>query len=115
MTSAYRVGDFIDLCTGPHLPHTGHVRALKLMKNSGAYWLGDSNQDSLQRIYGISFAKKEELKDYLTKLKEAEQRDHRLIGQKQDLFFWNSKYSPGSTFFTVHGTKIYNKLLEMMR
>ena len=58
MTSVYKVGDFIDLCTGPHLPHTGHARAFKLMKNSATYWLGDSKNDSLQRIYGVSFAEK---------------------------------------------------------
>ena len=115
LTSAYRVGDFIDLCTGPHLPHTGHVRAFKLMKNSATYWLGDSSNDSLQRIYGVSFPEKEQLKEYLRAKEEAEKRDHRLIGQKQDLFFWNAKYAPGSTFFTTHGTKIYNKLLELMK
>ena len=65
LTSAYRVGDFVDLCMGPHLPHTGFVKSFKLLKNSGAYWLGDSNQESLQRIYGISFNQKDQLKEYL--------------------------------------------------
>ena len=65
LTSAYRVGDFIDLCTGPHFEHTGHVKAFKLLKHSASYWQGDASKDSLQRIYGITFPTKEELKQFV--------------------------------------------------
>mmetsp|Transcript_23213 Transcript_23213/g.16510 ORF Transcript_23213/g.16510 Transcript_23213/m.16510 type:complete len:112 (+) Transcript_23213:111-446(+) len=111
MTSVYRIGDFVDLCTGPHVEHTGKIKAFKLMKHSAAYWLGDQNNESLQRVYGISFPKKDMLKDYLKMREEAAKRDHRVIGPAQQLFFFNSKYSPGNAFFLPHGTKIYNKLL----
>lgn len=121
-TSVYKVGDFIDLCTGPHLPHTGLVRALKLTKNSAIHTDPDADGavprregDLLQRIYGISFPEKAELKEYIRVREEALKRDHRLIGRQQDLFFWNTTYAPGSTFFLPHGTIIYNKLVGLIR
>ena len=81
MTSVYKVGDFIDLCTGPHLPHTGLVKAFKLMKNS-AVQNGMGTGEALQRIYGISFAEKDQMKEYLHMREEALKRDHRLIGKQ---------------------------------
>ena len=115
LTSCYKIGDFVDLCTGPHIEHTGVAKGFKILKHSSSYWLGDSSQDSLQRIYGISFPEKQQLKEYLHIREEAMKRDHRELGTKQELFFWNSKYSPGSAFFLPHGTVIYNKLVELMK
>lgn len=76
------MGDFIDLCTGPHLLHTGQAKSFKLLKNSAAYWLADASKESLQRIYGISFEEKKDLKEFLQLREEAKKRDHRLIGQR---------------------------------
>ena len=109
------MGDFIDLCTGPHLPHTGLIKAFKLLKHSATYWQGNADNESLQRIYGISFRSKDELAEFVRIQEESAKRDHRLIGQQQDLFFWNGKYSPGGTFFLPHGTKIYNALVDLMK
>jgi len=103
LTSAYRIGYFVDLCTGPHVAHTGQISHVKLLKNSSTYWLGNSENESLQRIYGIAFPDKNQLKDFLHQREEAAKRDHRLIGQQQELFFWNTKYAPGSAFFLPHG------------
>jgi len=85
-----------------------------ILQNSASYFLGDSNNDSLQRIYGISFPDKKQLADYKTFLAEAAKRDHRKIGKDQELFFFND-LSPGSCFFLPHGTRIYNTLVELMR
>ena len=115
LTSVYRVGDFIDLCTGPHIEHTGRVKAMKLLKHSAAYWQGDATKDSLQRIYAISFPEKDQMKTFLEQRAEALKRDHRVLGLAQNLFFWNSKYAPGSAFFLPHGTVIYNKLVDLMK
>ncbi|MFT4309912.1 MAG: threonine--tRNA ligase [Candidatus Woesearchaeota archaeon] len=84
--SLYRQGDFYDLCRGPHIPNTGMVKAIKILKSSGAYWRGNSNNKQLQRIYGISFPKKSMLDDYIDMLKEAEKRNHRKIGHDLELF-----------------------------
>jgi threonyl-tRNA synthetase len=79
--TAYRNGDLIDLCTGPHVPNTGRVKAFKVLKNSSSYWLGKATNDSLQRIYGVTFPNKKELDDYITLIEEAAKRDHRIIGK----------------------------------
>ena len=84
--TAYKCGDLIDLCTGPHIPTTGRIKAFKVMKNSSAYWLGQATNDSLQRIYGVTFPSKKELDDHLHLLEELEKRDHRTIGKHQQLF-----------------------------
>lgn len=115
MTTAYRCGDLIDLCRGPHLPSTGRMKAFAVTKNSSAYWLGSADNDSLQRIYGVSFPSAKQLKDHQKMLEEAKERDHRRIGKQQELFFFNAMVSPGSCFWTSHGTKIYNRLQELMR
>ncbi|KAF8958944.1 hypothetical protein BDZ97DRAFT_2045909 [Flammula alnicola] len=113
-TTVYRCGPMVDLCVGPHIPHTGKIKAFMITKNSASYFLGDSNNDSLQRIYGISFPDKKQLADYKVFLAEAAKRDHRKIGKEQELFFFND-LSPGSCFFLPHGTRIYNSLVELMR
>ncbi|KIM92325.1 hypothetical protein PILCRDRAFT_810369 [Piloderma croceum F 1598] len=113
-TTVYRCGPMVDLCVGPHIPHTGKIKALMITKNSASYFLGDAKNDSLQRIYGISFPDKKQLADYKKFLEEAARRDHRKIAREQELFFFND-LSPGSCFFLPHGTRIYNTLLELMR
>lgn len=113
-TTVYRCGPMIDLCVGPHIPHTGKIKAFMVTKNSASYFLGDAKNDSLQRIYGISFPNKKQMSEYKTFLAEAAKRDHRKIGREQELFFFND-LSPGSCFFLPHGTRIYNTLVELMR
>ncbi|EAU80442.2 tars protein [Coprinopsis cinerea okayama7 len=113
-TTVYRCGPMIDLCVGPHIPHTGKIKAFMVTKNSSSYFLGDSNNDTLQRIYGISFPDKKQLSEYKKFLEEAAKRDHRKIGREQELWFFND-LSPGSCFWLPHGTRIYNTLVELMR
>ncbi|KAJ2401684.1 threonyl-tRNA synthetase [Coemansia sp. RSA 2559] len=114
-TTVYRCGPLIDLCRGPHVPNTGSITAFAVMKNSASYFLGDSENDSLQRVYGISFPDKKKMVEHKKFLEEAAQRDHRKIGEQQELFFFHGKLSPGSAFFLPHGTRIYNKLIDFIR
>lgn len=113
-TTVYRCGPLIDLCTGPHIPHTGRIKAMKVLKNSSSYFQGDATQDSLQRVYGISFPDKKLMDEHLKFLKEASERDHRKIGREQELYYFN-ELSPGSAFWLPHGTRIYNTLIDLMR
>ncbi|OAD79199.1 hypothetical protein PHYBLDRAFT_106919 [Phycomyces blakesleeanus NRRL 1555(-)] len=113
-TTVYRCGPLIDLCLGPHLPHTGRVKALTITKNSSSYFLGDAKNDSLQRIYGISFPDKKQMTEYKKFLEEASKRDHRKIGKEQELFFFH-ELSPGSAFMLPHGTRVYNALMDMIK
>lgn len=113
-TTVYRCGPLIDLCRGPHIPHSGRIKAFKVLKNSSAYFQGDSTNDSLQRVYGISFPDKKLMTEHLQFLKEASERDHRKIGREQELFHFNDM-SPGSAFWLPHGTRIYNTLCEWLR
>jgi threonyl-tRNA synthetase len=113
-TTVYRCGPMIDLCIGPHIPHTGMIKAMMITKNSASYFLGDKDNDSLQRIYGISFPDKKQLNEYKAFLVEAARRDHRKIGKDQELFFFHD-LTPGSCFFLPHGTRIYNALIDLMR
>ncbi|KZT43355.1 tars protein [Sistotremastrum suecicum HHB10207 ss-3] len=113
-TTVYRCGPMIDLCVGPHIPHTGRIKAMMITKSSASYFLGDSNNDTLQRIYGISFPDKKQLVEYKQFLLEAAKRDHRKIGREQELWFFN-ELSPGSAFFLPHGTRIYNTLQAFVR
>lgn len=115
MTTAYRCGDLVDLCRGPHLPSTARVKAFKVTKNSSAYWLASADNDSLQRIYGVSFPSEKLLKAHLRRLEEAKERDHRRVGKQQGLFFFDAVVSPGSCFWTSYGARIYNRLQELMR
>lgn len=112
--TVYRCGTLVDLCRGPHIPHTGHVKALACTKASASYWRGRADRESLQRVYGISFPDKKELAEYMHRLEEAKKRDHRLLGQQQDLFFFHP-LSPGSCFFLPHGARVYNKLIDFIR
>ncbi|KAH8101741.1 tars protein [Cristinia sonorae] len=113
-TTVYRCGPMVDLCVGPHIPHTGKIKSMMVTKSSASYFLGDPKNDSLQRIYGISFPDKKQMAEYKVFLEEAAKRDHRKIGREQELFFFND-LSPGSCFFLPHGTRIYNTLVELMR
>ncbi|MBI3051902.1 threonine--tRNA ligase [Candidatus Woesearchaeota archaeon] len=112
--SAYKQGEFIDLCRGPHLPETGLVKAFKLTKLSGAYWKGDQSRQQLQRIYGVSFPEKSMLENYLHIQAEAEKRDHRVLGKKLELFMFH-EWSPGSPIILPKGTIIYNELMAFLR
>ncbi len=113
-TTVYRCGPLIDLCLGPHIPNTGKIKGAKLLKNSASYFLGDANNDSLQRIYGISFPDKKQLTEYVKFMEEAAKRDHRKIGREQELFYFH-ELSPGSAFWLPHGTRIYNGLIDFLR
>jgi threonyl-tRNA synthetase len=113
--SIYYSGEkWFDLCRGPHLKSTGKIKALKLIKVSSAYWRGDSNRESLQRIYGVSYPNQQLLENYLKFLEEAEKRDHRKLGTQLGLFMFH-EWSPGSPFFLPKGTIIYNELLKLIR
>jgi threonyl-tRNA synthetase len=112
--SFYSQGDFTDLCRGPHVPNTGFIKAVKLMKVSGAYWRGDQTKPQLQRIYGIAFFNKKELDDYLHLLEEARKRDHRKIGAALNLFSFHDE-APGMAFFQANGMEIWNALLQYWR
>ena len=113
--SVYRQGQWFDVCRGPHLPSTGKLpKAFKLMKLAGAYWRGDSNNATLQRIYGTAWRDKKELNKHLTQLEEAEKRDHRKLGRKLD-FFHFSDDAPGSVFWHPKGWTLFRQLLDYMR
>ncbi|WP_251357790.1 threonine--tRNA ligase [Kangiella sp. TOML190] len=112
--SLYKQGDFIDLCRGPHVPSTAKLKAFKLMKVAGAYWRGDSNNAMLSRIYGTAWTNKQDLKDYLHRLEEAEKRDHRKIGKAQDLFHIQEE-APGMIFWHDKGWSIYKNLEQYIR
>uniref|UniRef100_A0A8C1PFJ0 threonine--tRNA ligase n=1 Tax=Cyprinus carpio TaxID=7962 RepID=A0A8C1PFJ0_CYPCA len=113
-TTVYRCGPLIDLCRGPHVRHTGKIKALKIYKNSSTYWEGRSDMETLQRIYGISFPDGKMLKEWERFQEEAKNRDHRKIGKDQELFFFHD-LSPGSCFFLPRGAYIYNTLTEFIR
>ena len=112
----YHQGDeWFDLCRGPHLPSTAKVGdAFKLMKVAGAYWRGDSNRQMLTRIYGTAWADKKQLKDYLTRLEEAEKRDHRRLGREMDLFHFQEE-APGSVFWHPKGWTMFTELVNYLR
>ena len=109
--SFYKQGEFIDLCRGPHLPTTGCVRCVKLLSTSGAYWRGDEHNKMLKRIYGISFPKQSELDEYLAKLEEAKQRDHRKIGKELELFMTHELVGSGLPMYLPNGATI-RRILE---
>ena len=110
----YKQGEFLDLCRGPHVPSTGKVKAFRLTKLAGAYWRGKKENKQLQRIYGVAFPTKEELKEYLKLLEEAEKRDHRKLGKQLRLFSFHDE-GPGFPFWHPKGMFIFNKLLEVWR
>ncbi|RJP31971.1 MAG: threonine--tRNA ligase [Candidatus Omnitrophota bacterium] len=106
--SFYRQGDFVDMCRGPHVPHTGYLKHFKLLNCAGAYWRGDENRAMLQRIYGVAAGNRKELKDYLQKLEEAKERDHRKLGRELDLYSIHDEAGPGLIFWHPHGARIRN-------
>lgn len=112
--TAYRQGEFYDLCRGPHLPSLGKIKALKLTKVSGAYWRGDSDREMLTRIYGITFPIKQLLKDYLHMLEEAKKRDHRVLGAQLDLYSFHEE-APGMPILHPKGMVIWNRLMNYWR
>jgi len=112
--SIYQQGPWMDLCRGPHVPSTGKLKAFKLTKVAGAYWRGDSNNEMLQRIYGTAWANKKQLKEYLTRIEEAEKRDHRKIGKKLDLFH-TLEEAPGMVFWHPDGWNLYQTIEQYMR
>jgi threonyl-tRNA synthetase len=112
--SLYREGGFEDLCRGPHVPSTGKLRHFKLMKVAGAYWRGDHRNEMLQRIYGTAWASKDDLQAYLTRLEEAEKRDHRRLGRELDLFHLD-EHAPGLVFWHPKGWTVWQQVEQYMR
>ncbi|NBP44125.1 MAG: threonine--tRNA ligase [Betaproteobacteria bacterium] len=112
--SLYSEGAFTDLCRGPHVPSTGRLGHFKLMKVAGAYWRGDHRNEMLQRIYGTAWANKEDLKNHLTLLEEAEKRDHRKLGRELDLFHID-EHSPGTVFWHPKGWVVWQEVEQYMR
>ncbi len=112
--SGYRQGDFFDLCRGPHLPNLGKIKAITILKTSGAYWRADAKNAMLTRIYGISFPDRKLLKEYLHKLEEAKKRDHKIIGPKLNLFSLHEE-APGTPIIHPKGMIIWNALLAYWR
>ena len=112
--STYADGPFLDLCRGPHVPDTSYVKHVKLTSVAAAYWRGDSKRQSLQRIYGTAWWKKEDLDAYLFRIEEAKRRDHRRLGRELDLYMMHA-VAPGAAFWTERGTLMYNALTEFVR
>ena len=114
--SFYKQGEFVDLCAGPHVDSTGRIKgnAVKLTACNAAYWRGDSNRETLQRIYGVAFPKKDELDEYLARIEEAKKRDHRKLGKELGLFMM-SEEGPGFPFFLPKGMVLKNTLLDYWR
>ncbi len=112
--SFYRHGDFVDLCRGPHVPHTGFLKYVKLTHVSGAYWRADDSREQLVRVYGTAFFSKDELKEHFRLIEEAKKRDHRVLGEQLDLFTFNEE-APGFSFFAPRGATLFNLLMDYMR
>ena len=112
--SLYSQGEFIDLCRGPHVPSTGKLKAFHLTKVAGAYWRGDSNNEMLQRIYGTAWADKKSLQAYLTRIEEAEKRDHRRLGRELDLYHMQEE-APGLAFWHAKGWTIWQVVEQYLR
>ncbi len=111
----YQQGNFTDLCRGPHIPNTDKIKAVKLMKVGGAYWRGDESRKQLTRIYGITFPKASELKDYLTLLEEAKQRDHRKVGAELGLFMFSERVGAGLPIWLPKGNALRERLMNFLR
>ncbi len=111
----YKQGAFTDLCRGPHIPHTGFIKAVKLLNVAGAYWRGDEKNKMLTRIYGITFPKQKELEEYLHMLEEAKKRDHRKLGKELELFAFSEKVGMGLPLWLPKGTVLRERLEQFMR
>ncbi|MEM4997219.1 threonine--tRNA ligase [Priestia sp. SB1] len=110
----YKQGEFFDLCRGPHLPSTGMVKAFKLTKVSGAYWRGNSDNQMLQRVYGVAFRSQKQLNEYVMFLEEAAKRDHRKLGNELELFMFSDE-APGMPFYLAKGQMVKNQLEQFLR
>ena len=111
----YKQGNFTDLCRGPHIPHTGFIKALKLTNIAGAYWRGDETRKQLTRLYGVSFPKKTDLDEYLTLLEEAKKRDHRKLGKELNLFAFSENVGQGLPLWLPKGTELREKLTNFLK
>jgi len=114
VVSVYKSGDLIDLCRGPHIARTGLIGAAKIRQTSGIYHKGDKEQEVLQRVYAITFPDSKQMKEWEQNMAERAQRDHRVVGAKQKLWMFHSA-APGNPFFLPHGTRIFTRLIDMMR
>lgn len=112
--TVYQQGEFLDLCRGPHVPNTDRLKAFKLTKLAGAYWRGDSKNEMLQRIYGTAWPDKKSLNEYLTRIEEAEKRDHRKLAKKMDLFHMQEE-APGMAFWHANGWQLYRTIESYIR
>ena len=110
----YHHEEYVDMCRGPHVPNTRFLRSFKLTKLAGAYWRGDSKNEMLQRIYGTAWTDEKSLKAYLTRIEEAEKRDHRRIGRELDLFHFQEE-APGAVFWHPKGWMLFQTLIAYMR
>lgn len=111
----YTQGNFTDLCRGPHMPHTGFVKAAKVMSIAGAYWKGDESNKQLTRVYGITFPKKQELTAYLELLEQARARDHRKLGKEMDLFAFSEKVGQGLPLWLPKGAELRSRLEDFLK
>ncbi|GAB5552094.1 MAG: threonine--tRNA ligase [Saprospiraceae bacterium] len=111
----YEQGNFVDLCRGPHIPNTGKIKAVKLMKVAGAYWRGDESRKMLTRIYGITFPKAKELNAYLELLEEAKKRDHRKLGAELELFMFSERVGSGLPIWLPKGNALRERLMNFLR
>lgn len=113
--TTYRIGDFVDLCRGPHVPSTGRLGAFKLTKLAGAYWKGDANREMLTRIYGTAFFKQKELDEHLHNLEEAEKRDHRKLGRELGIYMMDPMAGVGLPLYLPKGARVIRTLQEWLR
>lgn len=113
--SFYQQGNFTDLCRGPHIPNTGGIKAVKLMKVGGAYWRGDEKRQQLTRVYGITFPKAKELKEYLERLEQAKLRDHRKVGAELELFMFSERVGAGLPIWLPKGNALRERLMNFLR
>ncbi|MBP3943870.1 threonine--tRNA ligase [Sphingobacteriaceae bacterium WQ 2009] len=111
----YSQGDFTDLCRGPHIPHTGTIKAIKLTNVAGAYWRGDESRKQLTRIYGVTFPKASELSEYLKMIEEAKKRDHRKLGKELELFAFSEKVGAGLPLWLPKGAALRQKLMDFLQ
>ena len=111
----YKQGNFTDLCRGPHIPHTGHIKAIKVMSLAGAYWRGDEKRKQMTRLYAITFPKQKELKEYLHMLEEAKKRDHRKLGAEMELFMFSERVGSGLPIWLPKGTQVRERLQAFLR
>ena len=111
----YQQGNFVDLCRGPHLPDTGKIKAVKLMSLAGAFWRGDENRPQMTRVYGITFPKQKELKEYLHLLEEAKRRDHRKLGAELELFMFSERVGAGLPIWLPKGNALRERLMNFLQ